>query len=103
VFLARGRHGHYVVLRPVGHTGKLVQVLDPNEEPVVLDAARLYASPEWTGLALVPARPNWTARVVGTIGAAALAVLGVARLARRRRGATGGATAAGLTDAAPAG
>lgn len=67
VFLKRGPHGHYVVIRPVGHTGKLVQVLDPNREPEVMDASRLYASPEWTGLALVPRRPNWPLRVAGAV------------------------------------
>ena len=58
-FLTDGTHGHYVVVRPVGHTGKLVQVLNLNRESVVLDAADLYGSPEWTGLALIPDPPRW--------------------------------------------
>jgi hypothetical protein len=61
-FLKRGPHGHFVVIRPVGHTGKLVQVIDPSGPIDVTDAANLYASREWTGLALIPARPNWSVR-----------------------------------------
>jgi hypothetical protein len=64
-FVKRGSHGHYLVVRPVGHTGSRVQVIDSNREPVVMDAAVLYASPEWTGLALISERPNLPARMVG--------------------------------------
>lgn len=63
VFLKSGDHGHFVVVRPVGNKGKMVQILDSISEPEVLDASDLYNTPEWTGLALIPARPNWTLRV----------------------------------------
>jgi hypothetical protein len=56
-FVKRGEHGHFLALRPVGHTGRLVQVIDAGREPAILDAGRLYASPEWTGLVLAPSRP----------------------------------------------
>jgi Peptidase C39 family len=86
-FLKGGHHGHYVMIRPVGHTGRLLQVLDLDDDPIVLDAIRLYASPEWTGLALIPARPNWVARIGWALlaGTAAwgLASLVVPRLRRR--------------------
>lgn len=39
VFLKRGEHGHFLVIRPVGHTGKLVQVIDSAEPPDVIDKA----------------------------------------------------------------
>jgi hypothetical protein len=58
VFFRRGEHGHFAVIRPVGHSGKLIQVIDIAEAPTVMDASDLYASPEWTGLALIPRRPN---------------------------------------------
>lgn len=61
--LKRGPHGHFVVVRPVGHSGQLVQVLDVAEEPFVTDAAEISASPEWTGLALVPRRRAWVTQV----------------------------------------
>lgn len=55
-FINRGRHGHFVVIRPVGHTGKLVQVLDPNTNPVVVDYSTIVSSANWSGYALVPQR-----------------------------------------------
>ena len=58
-YFKREGHGHFMVLRPVGHTGKLVQVIDPGETPDVLDKVDLFSSPEWTGFALVPFRTNW--------------------------------------------
>lgn len=81
VFLRRRDHGHFIVVRPIGHTGKLVQVIDPNETPDVVDAADLYASPDWTGLALIPDRPNWPARIAASllVGALLLAATVVLR------------------------
>lgn len=64
--------GHFVVVRPVGRTGKLVQVIDPVGRLEVLDASALYASPDWTGLALIPTRPNWPLRVGFGAGVGAL-------------------------------
>lgn len=75
-FLRHQPHGHYLVIRPVGHSGRLVQVLDPNRSPYVLDATSLYDSPEWTGIALLPERPRWRVWTsIGFILAASLAVL----------------------------
>jgi hypothetical protein len=37
----RGGHGHVTVVRPVGHTGRLVQVIDPGTEPQVVDKAEI--------------------------------------------------------------
>ncbi len=63
VFLKQGDHGHFLVVRRVGHSGKLIQVIDSTGDPVVMDAVDLYASSQWTGLALIPARPNWPLRI----------------------------------------
>jgi Peptidase C39 family len=54
--LNRNGAGHFVVVRPVGHTGKLVQVLDHVSDVQVVDASKLLSSSEWTGAALVPFR-----------------------------------------------
>ena len=62
-FLNRGGHGHFLVIHPVGHTGRMVQVFDGFQGPVVMDWADLYKSPEWTGLALVPHRTVWWTRI----------------------------------------
>lgn len=66
VYLGDGGHGHFIVVRPVGHTGKLVQVLDPNLPPEVMDREDLERLPRWTGLALVPDPPNWPRRVASS-------------------------------------
>ena len=90
-FLRLGGHGHFVVVRPIGHTGKLVQVLNLNRSPEVLDAIDLYSSPEWTGLALIPSRPNWLSRIGWALGAGSLAIgFGgwLAKHGRRGRGQT---------------
>ena len=84
VFLNVPPHGHYVVIRPVGQSGKLVQVIDSAKaHPEVLDAALLYRSPVWTGLALVPRRLNWPARLGGGLVAGGLVAGGLALWKRR--------------------
>jgi MYXO-CTERM domain-containing protein len=50
--------GHFVVVRPVGRTGTMVQVLDPNREPFILDHKHLSSLPGWTGRVLVPRGPS---------------------------------------------
>lgn len=52
-FLSNSVEGHFIVLRPVGTTGKMVQVLDPPSAPAVVDYDQLLASPDWTGRVLV--------------------------------------------------
>ncbi len=84
-FLKRGQHGHYVVVRPLGHTGKRVQVLDGPRKPMLLDFSDLCGSSEWTGLALVPNGPNWPARVAWTVAGCSLVALAARRLSPRFR------------------
>lgn len=83
VFLRGRDHGHFLVVRPVGHSGKLIQVIDSTGGPLVMDAVDLYASEQWTGLALVLSRPNWPLRLaVGAMvvfGSTFLVVLVVSR------------------------
>lgn len=86
VFLKRAQHGHFQVLRPVGHTGELVQVIDANTSPFVVDKVALFAAPEWTGIALIPERRrHWPTRIaLAVIGGAAVAGLGWITLRWRR-------------------
>ena len=56
--------GHYVVVRPVGQSGKLVQVLNGVEDSTVLDKQAVFESPAWTGLVLVPRRTTTRDRLV---------------------------------------
>ena len=58
------KRGHYVLVRPVGHTGKLVQVLNGVEPTRIMDKEVLFASSEWTGLVLAPRRTGWVDWVV---------------------------------------
>ena len=90
IFLNRGKHGHFVVIRPVGHSGKLVQVIDSNREPEVLDKTDLVARRDWTGLALIPDRPDWPFRILGALTAGSvLAPLALWRASRLKvRGGT---------------
>jgi hypothetical protein len=66
-FVKRGQHGHFLAIRPVGHTGKMVQVIDSVRPPEVLDKVDLFASRDWTGLALIPSRANWPLRIACTL------------------------------------
>jgi ABC-type bacteriocin/lantibiotic exporter with double-glycine peptidase domain len=69
VFLSQRPHGHYIVVQPVGHTGKLLQVFDGFQAPVVIDADRLYRSQQWTGLVLLPNKEsNYSQLVAFMIG-----------------------------------
>jgi len=65
VLMKRGAHGHFQVIRPIGHTGNLVQVIDSTRPLEVMDKSDLLMSPGWTGLALVPSRPNWSFLIAG--------------------------------------
>jgi hypothetical protein len=88
VFVKAGGVGHYDVIRPIGHTGKLIQLPDSDRPPVVLDAARLHTSPEWAGFALVPERVGgFTPLVCAAAGWLALAVVSWLSLMRTRRAA----------------
>ncbi len=90
-----GGVGHFVVVRPVGHSGKLVQVIDGEDSVEVLDFDRLAGSRGWSGVALVPLRGRETpfgraAIAVAAFFAGAGAWLGMQRAIRgRSRGARG--------------
>lgn len=84
--------GHFVVVRPVGRTGTLVTRLDFPRPPRVVDAARLRAADDWTGLALVPVWPHERAApYVAGAAAVGLATVGARGLSRRRASRRAGA------------
>ena len=90
--LNRGNHGHFVVVRPVGRSGKLVQVLDNGRPPMVIDAEELAGSKEWSGLALVPVPGRWgvdiAALIVLVVALAVIIVTGRRIAASKRSAAT---------------
>jgi hypothetical protein len=76
VFLTGPRGGHFAVLRPVGTTGTMVQVIDPPSAPWIADYDQLLSSKAWTGRILVP-RDLWIVRNAARLmtSAAGLALL----------------------------
>ena len=67
--------------RPHGHVDSGNQ--DGEREPSVFDVERLFASPYWTGIALVPRRNNYLALGAGGIAVVSFVALG-ARTWKRR-------------------
>jgi hypothetical protein len=57
-FLKVGNEGHFAVLRPVGTTGTMVQVIDPPSHPWIADYDRLFAAKQWTGRIIVAQGPR---------------------------------------------
>jgi ABC-type bacteriocin/lantibiotic exporter with double-glycine peptidase domain len=53
-YLRGPTEGHFVVLRPVGVTGTMVQLIDPPDDPRIIDYEELLSRPDWTGRILVP-------------------------------------------------
>jgi hypothetical protein len=60
-FLNDPRGGHFAVLRPVGTTRTMVQVIDPPSAPWIADLDRVVGSKNWTGKVLTP-RDHWIHR-----------------------------------------
>jgi len=71
-FMQDSRHGHFLVLRPVGTTNTMIQIIDPPHAPRVVEYTDLVRMPAWTGKLLVRAEP-WPIRhalplLVGFVG-----------------------------------
>ena len=73
-FIKLGSHGHFLVVRPVGHTGRLAQIIDSQDSSKVVDKSFLIGAEGWTGLALVPDPFPWLRR--GTLGLVAFLTAG---------------------------
>ena len=56
-FFQNARGGHFAVLRPVGTTGTMVQLIDPPHVPTIVDYDRVLGLKGWTGRILVPSTP----------------------------------------------
>jgi hypothetical protein len=53
VLMQRRGAGHFAVLRAVGHSGQLVQIIEATYEVAIVDAGALLGSASWTGMALI--------------------------------------------------
>ena len=81
----RRKGGHYVVLRPVGTTGTMVQVIEPPHAPWITDYRRLFAARPWTGRILLPREPWLVRHAVSLLTALACVTLLALGLPRRNR------------------
>lgn len=61
LFSKTPKGGHFAVLRPVGTTGTMVQVIDPPHAPWITDYDRLAMGAPWTGKILIRRDP-WVIR-----------------------------------------
>jgi hypothetical protein len=86
VFMTNAQNGHFVVLRPVGTTGTMVQVIDPPRVPRIVDYADLVKSKSWTGRALVRAEGWLNPRSAAAAALAASAALTALLAVRGWRG-----------------
>jgi ABC-type bacteriocin/lantibiotic exporter with double-glycine peptidase domain len=57
-FFKDSRGGHFAVLRPVGTTGRMIQVINPPYVPFIADRDQVVAQKAWTGRVLV-SRDSW--------------------------------------------
>jgi hypothetical protein len=80
-YMHNSEGGHFVVLRPVGSAGSMIQVLNPPFTPRILDYEVLLSSNDWTGQLLVPARP-WYQESAGWLMIGGISILIGATVAR---------------------
>jgi ABC-type bacteriocin/lantibiotic exporter with double-glycine peptidase domain len=66
-FVKDDRGGHFAVLRPVGTTGTMVQVIDPPSPPWIGDFDRIIGTKIWTGRILVAREPRLAQRSITAI------------------------------------
>ncbi len=82
--------GHFVVVRPIGDTGTMVQIIDPPLAPWVADYARILEARQWGGKLLIAQEPwivrNQTALLMTSGGVALVMPLLLSRLQTIRAG-----------------
>ncbi len=84
-FFKSAQGGHFAVLRPVGTTGTMVQVIDPSRASQIVDYTQILSAKSWTGRILI-ARDAWVAQnKIPLLIALAGCILLVAGFARARR------------------
>ena len=84
-FLKDAGAGHFVVLRPVGTSGAMVQVIDPPYAPRIVDYDWLFRGKLWTGRVLSEDRPARLGTALRLLSGAAGLVLPAILSARRVR------------------
>lgn len=74
--LKSGVHGHFVVIRPVGHSGELIQIMDGLGPPMVVDAKSFARETGWTDIGIARVRGAWLQVILLFIVFCSLAILG---------------------------
>jgi hypothetical protein len=85
VFVQNPDGGHFAVIRPIGSTGALVQVIDPPHVPRIVDFQVLSRSPMWTGRMLIREESLFVRHSGALPMIAALAAAGAVALLWKRR------------------
>ena len=77
-FVRDARGGHFAIIRPVGNTGSMIQVIDPPSAPWIADYKDIVSEKVWTGRVLVPQDAwivrNWISGLAVVAGFALLAL-----------------------------
>ena len=81
-FLKDAKGGHFAVLRPVGSTGTMVQVIDPPHVPWIADYDRVFSAKPWTGRILVRCDAWIVRNMISLLMAVAGCILLVAGITR---------------------
>ena len=100
VFLKSAKGGHFAVLRPVGTTGTMVQVIDPPNVPWIADYDLPFSVKSWTGRVLVPRDPwyvRYASSLIAVLGGVALFMVALQQR-RRPRSATTSVGRGSTTD-----
>jgi ABC-type bacteriocin/lantibiotic exporter with double-glycine peptidase domain len=86
VYLQRPNEGHFIFIRPVGETGRMIQVLEYPFAPKVMDLDYFVTHSGWKGIALFPA-PSFSTlnAVVVSVGISSVAFLVIYLIRRKVR------------------
>jgi ABC-type bacteriocin/lantibiotic exporter with double-glycine peptidase domain len=88
-FFKSAKGGHFAVLRPVGTTGTMVQVIDPPRVSRICDYTQVLSAKSWTGRILI-VRDAWVLRrktpLLIALAGCILLVMGLSRMLQMVRG-----------------
>lgn len=87
-YLRDSDNGHFIIVRPVGIMGGMVQVIDPPNPPLVMEYRKLSSLKSWTGHMLVP-RTSRLSQYIWPLSTGMTGVIFLITWVQRRRGKRG--------------